>query len=54
MTKKQLQKAIDNLPKDKIIYQRYNGQIKSYIVRDKYYICRENSNMSINKDEKYF
>jgi len=34
MNKKEIQEKLNNLPKPKYLYQRYNGKIKKYEVQD--------------------
>ena len=50
MNKKELKEKIENVPKNKYIYQRYNGLITKYIDKGDYYIdC--NTGIAIEKNE---
>lgn len=50
MNKKGLKEKIENVPKNKYIYQRYNGLITKYIDKGDYYIdC--NTGIAIEKNE---
>ena len=53
MNKKEIEEKLNNLPKDKYIYQRYNGIITKYIQKEGYYIdCA--TGISINSEGKVF
>ena len=53
MNKNEIKEKLNNIPKDKYIYQRYKGIITKYIQREGYYIdCK--TGISTNSEEKAF
>lgn len=51
MTNKEIKEKLANMPKDKYIYQRYNGIITKYKVSGEYYINVEGG-IAINKNKQ--
>lgn len=51
MTNKELKEKLANIPKDKYIYQRYDGRITKYKVSGEYYINVEGG-IAINKNKQ--
>ena len=52
MNKKEIQEKLDNLPKPKYLYQRYNGDLYKYEVDDNILIDTKNANNIINLDKQ--
>lgn len=52
MTKKEIQEKLNNLPKPKYLYQRYNGYLKKYEVNDNILIDTKNVNNIIDLDKQ--
>lgn len=53
MTNKELKEKLANMPKDKYIYQRYNGEITKYRDDGKHYINCE-IGLAFEKDDNLF
>lgn len=52
MNKKEIQEKLNNPPKPKYLYQRYNGEIRKYEVQDNILINVKNANDIINLDKQ--
>ena len=52
MNKKEIQEKLNNLPKPKYLYQRYNGEIRKYEVQDNILINVKNANDIIDTNKQ--
>lgn len=52
MNKKEIQEKLNNLPKPKYLYQRYNGEIRKYEIQDNILINVKNVNDIIDKNKQ--